>query len=144
MKRSLLLCALLILHTASASGDVTLRTDHPHYPGEGAFQTVTDCVQFATQGHTTPQGKAIAMYKWFLTHQWHLMSPMEWCVPGRIPDSMDAGDYETVLFDANRARFSYGYGLCGTVNAWNELLEGAGDACPSPRIPQSHQQRNFL
>ena len=102
------------------AGDVTLRTDHPEYAGEGAFQTVEDCVAFATTGRTQPQEKAIAMYLWLLTHQWHLMSPMEWCVPGRTPDSADPGDYETVLFDANRARFSYGYGLCGTVHAWNE------------------------
>ena len=101
-------------------GDVTLRTDHPQYAGEGAFQTVEDCVQFATAGRTDEQQKAIAMYLWLLTHQWHLMSPMEWCVPGRVPDSADPGNYETVVFDANRARFSYGYGLCGTVHAWNE------------------------
>ncbi len=102
-------------------GDVTLRTSHPQYPGEGAFQTPEDCVEFATRGAVEPQDKAIAMYLWFLTHQWHLMSPMEWYVPGRTPDSADPGDYETVVFDANRGRFSYGYGLCGTVHAWNEV-----------------------
>ena len=106
--------------TASFASDVTLRTDHDHYPGEGAFQTVEGCVEFATRGKTSSQDKAIAMYNWFLTHQWHLMSPMEWFVPGRVPDTADPGNYETVVFDANRARFSYGYGLCGTVHAWNE------------------------
>ena len=100
---------------------MTIRTSHPQYPGEGAFQTVEDCVEFATRGKSEPQDKALAMYNWFLTHQWHLMSPMEWCVPGRCPDTADAGDYETVVFDANRARFSYGYGLCGTTHAWNEV-----------------------
>lgn len=110
----------LFVSTGVQASDVTLRTEHPHYPGEGAFQTIEDCVDFATSGQQRPQDKAIAMYNWFLTHQWHLMSPMEWCVPGRVPDSADPGDYETVVFDANRARFSYGYGLCGTVHAWNE------------------------
>lgn len=116
-----LLLAMFQLSAAeSGVGDVTLKTDHPQYAGEGAFQTVEDCVAFATRGQTESQGKAIAMYLWFLTHQWHLMSPMEWCVPGRTPDSADPGNYETVLFDANRGRFSFGYGLCGTVHAWNE------------------------
>lgn len=114
------LAALLSAVTVAQASDVTLRTDHPQYPGEGAFQTVDDVVAWATRGHTSRQDQAIAMYNWFLTHQWHLMSPMEWCVPGRTPDSRDPGDYETVVFDANRARFSYGYGLCGTVHAWNE------------------------
>ncbi|MCA9086503.1 MAG: hypothetical protein KDA81_20745 [Planctomycetaceae bacterium] len=104
----------------AGTGDLTIRTSHPHYPGEGAFQSIDDCVQFAVGEKSAPQERALAMYNWFLTHQWHLMSPMEWCVPGRIPDSLDAGDYETVLFDANLARFSFGYGLCGTVHAWNE------------------------
>lgn len=103
------------------AGDVLIQTSHPQYPGEGAFQTVDDCVAFATRNQTDVQDKAIAMYKWFLTHQWHLMSPMEWCVPGRAPDTADPGNYETVVFDANRARFSYGYGLCGTTHAWNEV-----------------------
>ncbi|MEQ9408653.1 MAG: hypothetical protein RIK87_13035 [Fuerstiella sp.] len=116
-----LLTLLPCCRSASAgAGDVTLRTDHPDYAGEGAFQTVEDCVAFATKEKAGAQDRAIALYNWFLTHQWHLMSPMEWSVPGRVPDSADPGDYETVVFDANRARFSYGYGLCGTVHAWNE------------------------
>ncbi|MEZ6132999.1 MAG: hypothetical protein R3C59_30375 [Planctomycetaceae bacterium] len=128
MSRRFLICPVLIClwtipvcpSVFAGVGDVTLRTDHPQYPGEGAFQTVPQCVEFATASATGTQEKAIAMYLWFLTHQWHLMSPMEWCVPGRNPDSSDPGDYETVVFDANRGRFSYGYGLCGTVHAWNE------------------------
>ena len=46
---------------AGGVGDVTLRTDHPHYPGEGAFQTIEDCVQFATAGKKSEQEKAIAL-----------------------------------------------------------------------------------
>ena len=117
---SIFVVAAVVALSAHAS-DVTLQTDHPQYPGEGAFQTVEQCAEFATTGAQTSQEKAIAMYMWFLTHQWHLMSPMEWCVPGRSPDTADPGDYETVVFDANRARFSYGYGLCGTTHAWNEV-----------------------
>jgi hypothetical protein len=101
-------------------GDPTIRTDHSQYAGEGAFQEVEDCVRFATVGQQTPQDRAIAMYLWMLNHQWHLMSPQEWCIPGRVPDTALSRDYESVVYDANRARFSYGYGLCGTVHAWNE------------------------
>lgn len=122
--RSLLPCALLALLPMSAAvaevGDPTLRTDHSQYAGEGAFQTVEDCVRFAAAGARSPQDRAVALYLWLLTHQFHLMSPQEWCIPGRVPDTAEPGDYELVVFDANRARFSYGYGLCGTVHAWNE------------------------
>ncbi len=104
---------------AQSAGDVTLRTDHPHYPGEGAFQSVDDCVQFATAGKTGDQDKSIALYLWMLTHQWHLASPQEWNVPGEAPDTNNWRD-DMIVYDANRARFSYGYGLCGTVHSWNE------------------------
>lgn len=103
----------------AGAGDVTLRTDHPDYPGEGQFQTVEACVQFATAGKNTEQERALALYNWLLTHQFHLYSPQEWNVPGRTPGTNN-DDYEMVVYDANRSRFSYGYGLCGTVHAWNE------------------------
>jgi hypothetical protein len=114
----IVLC-LPVRSARSEVGDVTLRTNHPHYPGEGAFQTIDDCVKFATIGKTTPQEQAIALYHWMLTHQFHLYSPQEWNVPGSIPGT-NRDDYEMVVYDANRSRFSYGYGLCGTVHAWNE------------------------
>lgn len=104
---------------ADGAGDVTLRTDHPHYPGEGVFQSVDDCIRFATDGKAGDQEKAIALYLWMLTHQWHLASPQEWNVPGETPDTNIWRD-DMVVYDANRARFSYGYGLCGTVHSWNE------------------------
>ncbi|MEX2212897.1 MAG: hypothetical protein WD768_02135 [Phycisphaeraceae bacterium] len=102
-------------------GDPTLRTDHPHYAGDGAFQTAADCVAFATRGLKADdhQERAIAVYQWLLTHQWHLHSPQEWLVPGVTPGAKN-DDYEMVVYDATRGRFSYGYGLCGTVHAWNE------------------------
>ena len=102
-------------------GDPTIRTDHPLYPGEGAFQTIEDCVRFATEGHSSPQDIAIAQFQWFLTHQYHLMSPEIWNVPGWIPDNGKQVDDDLIVFDANRSRFSFGYGLCGTVHAWNEV-----------------------
>jgi hypothetical protein len=101
-------------------GDLTVRTSHPQYAGEGAFQTIEDCVRFATADARSEQDKAIAMYLWMLTHQWHLASPQEYFQPGVLPDTANADRYELMVFDANRARFSYGYGLCGTVHAWNE------------------------
>lgn len=113
----------LTLATAFARaevGDPTIRTDHPQYAGEGALQSVEDCARFATASARTPQDKAIAMYLWLLTHQWHLASPQEFAVPGSMPDTQRSDAYEQMVFDANRARFSYGYGLCGTVHAWNE------------------------
>ncbi len=67
--------ALFGLAVRADVGDPTIRTNHPHYPGEGAFQTVEDCVAFATQGKETNQDKAIALYLWMLKHQWHLLSP---------------------------------------------------------------------
>lgn len=105
-------------------GDVTLQTDHPDYPGEGALQTPLDCVRRATESATTDHERALAIFDWLLTHQWHLMSPQEWCQPGRAPGKQN-DDYEMVVFDANRGRFSYGYGLCGTVHAWNEVYWNA-------------------
>lgn len=116
----------LILFAVSAAmpahaevGDPTVRTDHTHYAGEGAFQTVEDCVQFATAGQKGVQDKAIALYEWILTHQFHLPSPQEPLTPGLPPDSRKT-QYDNIPYDANRARFSYAYGLCGTVHAWNE------------------------
>ncbi len=106
-------------------GDPTLRTDHPQYAGEGAFQTAADCVRFAEAAamaggkKLSEQEKALAIYNWLLTHQWHLMSPQENCVLGREADT-SKGHEDLIVYDAARARFSYGYGLCGTVHAWNE------------------------
>lgn len=123
--RSSFLCGVLFSVLISATalaevGDPTLRTDHPQYAGEGAFQTIEDCATFAAQGATTPQDRALAMYQWLLTHQWHLVSPQEPNMPGEVPDTRRSDDYEQMVYDANRARFSYGYGLCGTVHSWNE------------------------
>lgn len=114
-------CVLLLTVPAWGEvGDPTVRTDHPQYAGEGAFQTVEDCVRFATHGQTSSQDKAIAMYLWLLSHQWHLVSPQEFNVPGATLDTQRSNEYDLMVYDANRARFSYGYGLCGTVHAWNE------------------------
>lgn len=119
----LLLAALLVnLLTVAARaevGDPTLETDHPSYPGEGAMQSVEQCVARATVGKNTTQDRAIALYLWMLTHQFHLLSPQEWNDPGKVPDCRST-DYDMVVYDANRGRFSYAYGLCGTVHAWNE------------------------
>src|SRR5262245_21380829 len=101
-------------------GDPTIQTSHPQYAGEGAFQTIEQCVAYATAGKKTDQDKAIALFQWILEHQSHLMSPQEWIVPGKTPNTAKEGDQELMVYDANRARFSYGYGLCGTVHAWNE------------------------
>lgn len=115
--------SLLVLLTAATVragvGDPTMETDHPQYAGEGVFQTIEQCVGRATAGKTAAQDRAISMYLWMLTHQFHLMSPQEWYIPGKVPDSRKDNS-ETTVYDAERARFSYAYGLCGTVHAWNE------------------------
>ncbi|TVP96821.1 MAG: hypothetical protein EA381_16575 [Planctomycetaceae bacterium] len=110
---------ILTIPCLAEVGDPTVRTDHPVYPGEGAFQEIEDCVAFATRGKTASQDQAIALYRWLLMHQYHLMSPQECVYPGESVDT-EGGNGERVVYDANRARFSYGYGLCGTVHAWNE------------------------
>lgn len=121
LSRFLSVCLTLTLANCGFAevGDPTIRTDHPIYPGEGAFQEIEDCVSFATAGQTDPQDQAIALYRWLLMHQYHLMSPQECVYPGEAV-STEGGKGERVVYDANRARFSYGYGLCGTVHAWNE------------------------
>lgn len=102
-------------------GDPTVRTDHPVYAGEGAFQEIEDCVKFATEGvEGSAQDKAIALYLWILNHQFHLATPREWTIPGVVPDNTKEGGPDNLVLDANRARFSYGYALCGTVHSWNE------------------------
>ncbi len=118
----LVLCGSLLLQAGrvwAGVGDPTIETDHPHYAGEGAFQTIEQCVARATAGKDSPQDKALALYLWLLTHQYHLMSPQEWNVPGLTPDTK-RDNQEMIVYDAQKARFSYGYGLCGTVHAWNE------------------------
>jgi hypothetical protein len=122
-RAALLLTGCLLLVPASIRagvGDPTLETDHPQYSGEGAFQTVEQCVRHATANKATPQDKAISVYLWMLSHQFHLMSPQEWNVPGAVPNTAKDNNQDMIVYDANRARFSYGYGLCGTVHAWNE------------------------
>lgn len=122
-RRSCTLFAVALLCTSSFAlgevGDPTIETDHPHYPGEGAFQTPEACVKWATRDAKTNQDRALALFNWLLTHQWHLASPQEWNLPGVMPGQRP-NDTEMVVYDANRGRFSYGYGLCGTVHAWNE------------------------
>jgi hypothetical protein len=125
MRRSFIVAVAFLFSAApplvarAEVGDPTVRTDHPQYAGEGAFQTVEDCVRFATAEKTDAQERAIAMYLWLLTHQFHLASPQEWSAPGQMPDTSRSQD-DLIVQDANRARFSYSYGLCGTVHSWNE------------------------
>lgn len=122
LKLFVVLCGLVALAGAARAdvGDPTVETDHPHYAGEGAFQTVEECVRRATAGKATPQDKAIALYLWILSHQFHGMSPQEWNVAGMVPDAGKEGRTDLIVYDVNRARFSYGYALCGTVHAWNQ------------------------
>jgi hypothetical protein len=147
MKRTVLftLCILTLSTIARGEvGDPTIRTDHPQYAGEGAFQTIDDCVRFATAGKQSPQDKAIAQYLWLLTHEFHLMSPQESCVAGLLPNTANSGGPDLVVYDANRSRFSYGYGLCGTVHAWNEPYWNALGMRPRRRAFPGHVNSEIL
>src|SRR3954452_24144903 len=88
---------LLAAPLKAGVGDPTVETDHPHYAGEGAFQTVEQCVALAAAGKAAPQDRAIALYLWILTHQWHLYSPQEWNVPGAVPDARNESNPEMVV-----------------------------------------------
>jgi hypothetical protein len=103
-------------------GDPTIETDHPDYSGEGVFQTAEKIVKHVTADKKTNQEKAIALWRWILTHQYHAQQPMEWSRGAKVPDSRNEKDNLLYLYDANRARFSYGYAMCGTAHAWNQVL----------------------
>jgi hypothetical protein len=101
------------------AGGPELKTDHTYFPGEGAMSTPARVLQHAnaiprgTVGTGTDREKFIRLFLWRAEHYTHLLSPAVYNLPGITPDpSADNGlmtDY-----DAMRAMFSYGWGVCGT------------------------------
>ncbi len=145
MRFVVLVCCLgwLVVNASAEVGDVLLSTDHDTYPGEGVFQSPEECVAWATKDATTDHQRALAIFEWLLTHQWHLHSPQEWCQVGRRPGESNS-DNEMVVYDANRGRFSYGYGLCGTVHAWNEAYWRAAGFPARRRAFPGHSNSEVL
>ncbi|HEX7896911.1 MAG TPA: DNRLRE domain-containing protein [Planctomycetota bacterium] len=114
------------------AGDPQLKTDHPHYPGEGAFSTPAKCLQAAwatprgALGSGTPREKMIRLFLWRAETYAHLSSPAVYNLPGRTPKPT-ADDPLMIDYDAMRGLFSYGWGLCGTNHGQMRVFaEAAG------------------
>ncbi len=103
-------------------GDPTIETDHPVYSGEGAFQYPEQIVKRVTKGLASDQKRAIALYKWLLQHQFHCQQPVEWARGPKVPDSRDQKDELMYVRESNRTRFSFGFAMCGSAHAWNQVL----------------------
>jgi hypothetical protein len=101
-------------------GDPQVRTDHPWYPGEGAFSSFERL--FATEAAlfkrvvgrdvTTDEDKALAALLFRLTHYWHGDEGVQdyWGEGFTKGGDSWTREYWTGLF-------AHGYGLCGTTHA---------------------------
>ncbi len=115
-----LLFAVAATSTAYAqAGGPELRTDDTYFPGEGAMSTPAKVVQRAyaiprgTLGSATNRDKFIRLFLWRSENFGHLTSPAVYNLPGVAPDPKADNGLMTD-YDAMRALFSYGWGLCGT------------------------------
>jgi hypothetical protein len=123
---------LILAFLASQTGDPQLRTDHPHYAGEGSMSTPARAVQHAMAvprgalGSSTDRDRLVRLFLWRAETFSHLSSPAVYNLPGVTPDP--AADNPLMTdYDAMRALFSYGYGLCGTNHAqMRAFAEAAG------------------
>ncbi|HYF00589.1 MAG TPA: hypothetical protein VEJ18_16835 [Planctomycetota bacterium] len=114
------------------AGDPQLRTDDPYYPGEGAMSTPARCLQAAwatprgALGSATNREKMIRLFLWRAEHYFHLYSPAVYNMPGMTPKPTT--DHPLMIdYDAMRALFSYGWGLCGTNHGQMRVFtEAAG------------------
>ena len=104
------------------AGGPELRTDDPNYPGEGALSTAPRVLAHAWAvprgglGASTNREKMIRLFLWRAEHFGHELSPEVYNLPSVDPaphlDNPLMTDY-----DAMRALFSYGWGVCGTNHA---------------------------
>src|SRR6185436_9520292 len=103
---------------AAQAGGPELKTDDPYFPGEGALSTPARVLQHAnatprgTVGTATDREKFIRLFLWRSEHFSHQYSPAVYNLPSVTPDPK-ADNPLTTDYDAMRALFSYGYGLCG-------------------------------
>jgi len=104
------------------TGDPELKTDHPYFPGEAAMSTPTKAVAHAlaiprgSLGNSTNRDKLIRIFLWRGEHFAHQISPAVYNLPAVTPNP-SADNPLMTDYDAMRAMFSYGYGLCGTNHA---------------------------
>lgn len=122
----------LALSLILQAGDPQLRTNDPYYPGEGAMSTPAKCLQAAwatprgALGSATNREKMIRLFLWRAETYAHLYSPAVYNLPGRTPKP-SSDDPLMIDYDAMRALFSYGWGLCGTNHGQMRVFaEAAG------------------
>jgi hypothetical protein len=101
------------------AGGPELRTDDTYFPGEGVMSTPAKVLQRAysmprgTLGAATNRDKFIRLFLWRSENYSHLISPAVYNLPGVTPDPKSDNPL-MIDYDAMRALFSYGWGLCGT------------------------------
>src|SRR5579862_489880 len=110
------------LAAAAQAGGPELQTDDPYYPGEGALSTAprvlahANTVPRGTLGASTNREKLIRLFLWRAEHFGHQVSPAVYNLPLVTPSPSSDNPLMTD-YDAMRALFSYGWGVCGTNHA---------------------------
>ena len=92
-------------------GDITIKTGHPYYKGEGQYQTVDDIIAYVLDpangycpASPTDQEKMIGMWTWLMEHVYH-DSPADENFNYR---------WNTSVYDAMKIVGTYGFAICGT------------------------------
>jgi hypothetical protein len=121
------------------AGGPELKTDDPYYPGEGALSTPPRVLSHAfsvprgTMGASTNREKMIRLFLWRAEHYGHQVSPEVYNLPGTVANSTPDPSSDNPLltdYDAMRAMFSYGFGVCGTNHAQMRVFtDEAGWPC---------------
>ncbi|HVR83568.1 MAG TPA: hypothetical protein VMU54_04605, partial [Planctomycetota bacterium] len=110
------------LPALAQAGGPELATDDPYYPGEGALSTAprvlahANTVPRGTLGASTDRDKLIRLFLWRAEHFGHQVSPAVYNLPLVTPSPSSDNPLMTD-YDAMRAFFSYGWGVCGTNHA---------------------------
>lgn len=118
------LAIFLLAGTAAyaQAGGPELRTDDTYFPGEGSMSTPPRVLAHAwaiprgTIGTSTNREKLIRLFLWRSEHYGHQLSPAVYNLPGIVPSPANDNGLMTD-YDAMRAMFSYGWGVCGTNHA---------------------------
>ncbi|HLH28352.1 MAG TPA: hypothetical protein VKW77_05520, partial [Acidimicrobiales bacterium] len=117
------------------AGGPELKTDDPYYPGEGALSTPSRVLAHALAvprgplGASTNREKMIRLFLWRAEHFAHNVSPEVYNLPGVDPAPSKDNPLMTD-YDAMRALFSYGWGVCGTNHAQMRVFaDEAGWPC---------------
>ena len=123
------------LAAAAQAGGPELQTDDPYYPGEGALSTPPRVLSHALSiprgplGASTDREKLIRLFLWRAEHYGHQVSPAVYNLPLVTPDP-SADNPLMTDYDAMRALFSYGFGVCGTNHAQMRVFaDEAGWPC---------------